>query len=79
MKTVPAITSKHKTVDYADLEVGVAFMYSDNLYIKSSDPGHNQIGVCLHDGYYINGMCGEQVIPVNAEVKWSYKTQKKGK
>ncbi len=74
MKCNPAIKHPHKTVDFADLEVGKTFVYNGDLYIKCSHT--DQIGVCLNDGTYLYDVCGSPVIPVNAEVSWSYKKKK---
>ncbi len=75
MKITPKITSTHKTVDYSDLKEGNAFMYGGDLYIKSSYG--EQMAFCLNESdSCLDGMCGTQVIPVNAEIKWSYKDTK---
>lgn len=75
MKVTPKIKTHCVPVCYADLGSGDTFLYNNELYIKG---GGEQTGTCLNDGGYITNMCKTQVIPVNAEVTWSYK-DKKGK
>ena len=78
MKVIPKIRNKHKTVNYTDLKEGDAFVYGGDLYIKETIHD-GQYGICLNDvNDFIENMCGTQVIPVNAEIRWSYK-DKKGK
>ena len=77
MKITPKIEDKRRTVDYADLKDGECFLYNLDLYIKEDFDGF-QYGICLTDGEaYVSEMCGTQVVPVNCEIKWSYKGQKK--
>ena len=76
MKVVPKIMSKHKTVNYSDLKDGNAFIYCEDIYIKTSYG--NQVGVCVSDcGHHIEEMCDEQVIPIDAIFTWKYKDTKK--
>lgn len=53
-----------KTTKYDDLEPGDTFMYQENLCMKSD---YEQDAMCLVDGESFSNMCGEDVIPVNAE------------
>ena len=78
MKITPKLPKpKQDTVDYADLENGDTFLYQGNACIKS-DIDCEQRAVDLTDGDFYDDMCDQQVIPINAELKWSYKA-KKGK
>lgn len=52
-------------VDFTDLGAGDCFRYMGKLWIKTD---YEQDGVCLTDGLVHTEMCGDMVIPVNAEV-----------
>ncbi len=58
--------NEKNTVDFAKLEPGDCFRWNGELYIKSDCA---QEAVCLNSGYHLEDMCGEPVIPVNAEVQ----------
>ncbi len=73
-------------VEYDTLKNGDAFIYSGDLCIKAVINDANcgsahQFGLILfiatkNTAEYYDEMCGEMVIPVDAEVKWSYKKTK---
>jgi len=78
MKVSPLIKHEHKTVDYTDLAEGDAFVYGGELYIKYNGDTDMQYGISLSEpGFSLKEMCSYPVIPVNAEIKWSYKEQPK--
>lgn len=54
------------TVDYGELEAGDCFRYREELYLKAD---FEQDAICLTDGSMLTDMCGDMVIPVNAEVQ----------
>ncbi len=58
--------NKKSTIDFANLRPGRCFIYGDCLYIKCN---FAQQAVRLTDGAVCFKMCGEQVTPVNAEVR----------
>lgn len=58
--------NEKNTVDFAELEPGDCFRWDGNLYVKSQ---FEQDAIGLVDGYAMEGMCGSQVQPVNAEVQ----------
>lgn len=53
------------TVDFSELGAGDCFRWHGDLYVKSE---FEQDAVGLADGYAISDMCGDAVIPINAEI-----------
>ena len=74
MKVTPRLKKLHKEVDYSTLKIGDVFIYAGDLFIKA-DPTR-QLGICLPDGEFVENMCEELVVTVNAEIKWSDKHNK---
>jgi len=58
--------NEKNTVDFADLKPGDCFRWDSDIYVKSA---YGQDAICLDDGFMIQEMCGEQVTPVDAEVR----------
>lgn len=58
--------NKDDMVDFANLDAGDCFRYCGALYVKSD---FEQDAVGLTDGHALEGMCGDMVAPVNAEVQ----------
>lgn len=54
------------TVDFESLNEGECFRWRGKLMIKTDIA---QDGVCLCDGEVLCDMCGDMVMPVNAEVR----------
>ncbi len=76
MKLIPKVANRHKMVDYANLNNGDAFIYNSDICVKA-DIDDKQYGVVLSNegtDHYDN-MCDCLVIPIDAEVKWTYKKQ----
>ena len=57
--------NKGSTVDFASIRPGRCFEYGSCLYIKCNA---KQQAVRMTDGAVYDDMCGQQVIPINAEV-----------
>ena len=70
MKTKPAIKKRHRSIDFSDLQIGKTFIYNGDLYVKTGHP--DQLAICLNDGDHMDDCCGIMVVPVDAEVSWSY-------
>ncbi len=71
MKITPKVNKGHKTVDYTSLEDGNCFIHAGELCIKEG--GVDQTAFALDGSGHYDNMCGKQVIPVDAVLKWSYK------
>jgi len=75
MKVTPRIRGPKNYCDYADLGYGDVFTWHGDLYIKIRDTDvEEQLAVNLTSGDWSNNMCGESVLPVDAEIKWAKKT-----
>ena len=60
------IENNKNIVDFAELEPGDCFRWEGSLLIKTD---YKQDAVDLKNGSVYVDMCGDQVTPVNAEVK----------
>ena len=60
------ILSATKRVDFADLGPGDCFRWLGHLFIKAN---YKQYAVSLADGCTATDLCGEEVMPVNAEIQ----------
>lgn len=58
--------NEENTVDFANLSAGDCFRYYGDLCVKSEV---EQEAVGLKTGKGFANMCGEQVTPVNAEIR----------
>lgn len=63
---------KRQGVDFAELNAGDYFIFSDELYVKTK-PISNQETTRLADGQRVECMCGEFVLPVDVEITWKRK------
>jgi hypothetical protein len=72
MKAVPRLRRRHKYVDFTDLKEGEAYIKDDLLFIKVGLE-NSQYGFSVDGEDYHEDMNGVEVIPVNAEIHWSYK------
>jgi hypothetical protein len=83
MKIRPKVPQPRKDeVNYAHLKDGTTFIYRGSLCFKADVEGH-QLGICLGKSTegdcsgvdWYDEMCGQMVVPVDVELKWSYKKQ----
>lgn len=58
--------------DYIDLNAGDCFIWNDSLCIKPEETD-DQCAVDLENGSIYEDMCGELVMPVDVEIKWTKK------
>lgn len=80
MKIVPKLANGKKTVDYTTIESGEIFMSDNRLYVKFDNDDYDQLAIPLGDGdNFGEDMCGKEVIPINVEIRWSYRPQPKAK
>jgi hypothetical protein len=70
-KITPKPKFKRQGVDFAELNPGDWFLYHDSLCVKRADG--NQEGLDPSDGDCFFGLCGEYVLPVTVEIKWTKK------
>ena len=73
MKITPKLRRRHKMVDFATLKDGDTFLYGpDNEDLCMKTDSIDQVGFRLDGTGQYEDMCGEEVVPVNAEINWSY-------
>ena len=58
--------SKENTVDFAKLKPGDCFKWENSLLIKTD---YKQDAVDLETGAVYENICGEEITPINAEVR----------
>ena len=71
MKVTPKVKGPKNYCDYADLNYGDCFIYHSELWMKMVNVEDEEQMAVNFNGDWQNNMCDEQVLPVDAEIKWA--------